>query len=79
MKFCDYEKKNNNANLSLNQARTFLKTQARTRPEPEPNPKIPARFTTLILRISITIDQLFYNQIFQNYLKKLCIIDCTHF
>ena len=26
-----------------------------------------------------TIDQLVYYQIFQNYLKKLCIIDCNHF
>ena len=32
-----------------------------------------------LVRKGDIIDQLVYYQIFQNYLKKLCIIDCTHF
>ena len=34
-------------------------------------------FKKAIPTLLITIDQLVYYQIFQNYLKKLCIIDCT--
>ena len=33
----------------------------------------------VIPTILIIIDQLVYYQIFRNCLKKLCIIDCTHF
>ena len=36
-------------------------------------------FKKVIPTILIIINQSIYYQIFRNYLKKLCIIDCTHF